>query len=241
MPFSPAMVSQIPRKTQTRRVVTPQPPSPEAVRAKAGDGYHWLAPQSGIPHWRPVGPVWAVRDLMGREPGLRCPYGQPGDRLWVREPWRVGVCADGFSPRELDPRTWKVDNGGLWYDATETEPKHPISERGRYRHARFMPRWASRITLELTAVRVERLHEISEEDVLAEGLRKLSKDGGRTWKFGLADRDGLPGNDDHGWHWREWEVSALAAYRKLWMQINGLASWDANPWVWVLEFGLVTP
>lgn len=228
--FSAPMVSALPRKTQTRRVVKPQPE---------------LVPLESL-HGRPAGSYWWASNVARSMVDLAemrslSPYGMRGDRLWVREPWRVGVCADGFSPRELDPRTWLVDNGGLWYDATETEPTHSISERGRYRHARFMPRWASRITLEVTRVRVERLHEISEQDVLAEGLRKLSKDGGRTWKFGLADRDGLPGNDNHGWHWQEWEVSALNAYRKLWIQINGVASWDANPWVWVLEFGMVTP
>ena len=98
-----------------------------------------------------------------------------------------------------------------------------------------MPRWASRITLEITGIRVERLLEISEEDAKAEGLSAITKDG-TLIKYGIADRDGLPGNDDHGWHWQEFERDPRNAYHKLWEQINGAGSAVANPWVWVIEF-----
>ena len=95
--FSGAMVRAIMdgRKTQTRRVIKPQPPSVDAVRVMSGDGYHWLPPEPGIGAWRPAGAVWAVRDLMGQEPLLRCPYGQPGDRLWVKENFRLRLDQDG--------------------------------------------------------------------------------------------------------------------------------------------------
>lgn len=105
----------------------------------------------------------------------------------------------------------------------------------------FMPRWASRIALEITSVRVERLQDISETDAKDEGLSCLTKDGGRTWKFGIPDRDGLPGNDDDGWHWHEWEVDPRLAYKKLWESINGAGSWAQNPWVWVIGFKRVKP
>jgi len=104
-----------------------------------------------------------------------------------------------------------------------------------------MPRWASRITLEITAVRVERLHDISEADAVAEGLACITKDGDRTRKYGIPDADGMPGTDDHGWPWNEWRSDPREAYRKLWESINGPGSWDLNPWVWVIEFKRVTP
>ncbi len=106
-----------------------------------------------------------------------------------------------------------------------------------------MPRWASRITLEVIGVRVERLQSITEADAVAEGLDALSKDGGQTIKYGIADLDGLPGNDDVGWHWRDWHGDPRVAYRKLWERINGtgswaLKSWAANPWVFVVDFAV---
>jgi hypothetical protein len=80
-----------------------------------------------------------------------------------------------------------------------------------------MPRWASRTLLEVVAVRVERLQEISETDAIAEGL--------------LRDRNGWRGAPDLPWF-----ASPIAAYRSLWESINGAGSWDANPFVWVVEF-----
>ena len=78
-----------------------------------------------------------------------------------------------------------------------------------------MPRWASRITLEITEVRVERLNDISAEDAIAEGLKALTKDR-RMTKYGIPDQDGLPGNDDSGWAWQHWRQSPIDAYQYLW-------------------------
>lgn len=92
----------------------------------------------------------------------------------------------------------------------------------------FMPRWASRITLEVTSVRVERLQDISEADAMAEGITygptfdEEGRSGGYHWDRSREDEDVYP--------------TAVQAYRQLWMGINGPDSWDANPWVWVLEF-----
>lgn len=105
-----------------------------------------------------------------------------------------------------------------------------------------MPRWASRLALEVTGVRVERVQDISEADAMAEGLKGLTKDGSLV-KWGIPDRDGLPGNDDDGWHWKQWESDPRKAYRALWNSINGAKpgrSWEANPWVWVVEFKRVS-
>lgn len=126
----------------------------------------------------------------------RCPYGQPGDRLWVRETWAAPHSCDHLKPSEVGPE-WRR----IHYAATESLGwliKRPSI---------FMPRWASRITLEITGVRVERLQAISEADAKAEGSSLVS------------------GSYSHrGW------------FRELWGEINGPGSWEVNPWVWVVEF-----
>jgi len=98
-----------------------------------------------------------------------------------------------------------------------------------------MPRWASRISLEITGIRVERLQDISEEDAIDEGLKAITKDG-KLIKYGIPDRDGYPGADDFGWNWGDWDKSPVLAYKRLWQSINGKGSWDLNPFVWVIEF-----
>jgi hypothetical protein len=94
-----------------------------------------------------------------------------------------------------------------------------------------MSRWASRITLEITAVRVERLQDISEADARAEGVCELSLQQGEPGAWWTAD----PKNPDIAGR------TAICAYRKLWEKINGPDSWDANPYVWVVEFRQVAP
>jgi hypothetical protein len=160
-----------------------------------------------------------------------CPYGKFGSRLWVREPWRVAACYDDKNGFELEGL---ITARNVQYSVCADQFLHGMAI-GRYRHARFMPRWASRITLEITNVRVERLQDISEADAIAEGLAALTKDGS-TIKYGIPDRDGLPGNDDDGWHWSRWCIDPRLAYQDLWESINGAGSWDANPFVWVIEF-----
>lgn len=227
--FSGPMVRAIleGRKMHTRRVVKPQPPSPEQVRARAGIDYSWIAPSSTrIQHHRPAGPVWAVRELMGREPVLRSPYGQPGDRLWVRESYFGNHFQHPNEPEGEREIHYRAD--GL--------PDFEGEEQFiRWRPSIHMPRWASRITLEVTGVRVERLQDISEDDAIAEGIEGFDQ---RT-----------PGGDDAQDYWRDYlkadqrdesfpwvEGDPRASFRSLWESINGPASWDANPWVWVVEF-----
>lgn len=225
IPFNAAMVCAIldGRKTQTRRIVKPQP-------VANGHGYSqslgilchcdYLPPDClvcGDDHAQP---------FLDR-PEIRCPYGRPGDRLWVRETARVLA----------SPSMGMVC---IRYEADGREAMVPWPERLRpVAPMACVPngchREAARIHLEITGVRVERLLEISEEEAKAEGLSAISKDG-TLIKYGIADRDGLPGNDDHGWHWQEWERDPRNAYHKLWEQINGAGSAVANPWVWVVEF-----
>ena len=129
-----------------------------------------------------------------------CPYGQPGgDRLYVRETWAAPHAYDHLPPR-LIPQDARIH-----YAATE--------DRGGllWRPSIHMPRWASRITLEVTGVRVERLQSCREVDAIAEGA---------PWAACGAPQGG----------------SHKAGFAQLWEQINGDGSWEANPWLWVIEF-----
>ena len=128
---------------------------------------------------------------------IDCPYGKPGDKLWCRETW---------APHSDMPRSaiYRCDRGGDYQDN--------VTPNFRWRPSIFMPRWASRILLEITAVRVERLQDISEEDAKAEGSAPL--DDSEVGRFGPF----------------------VTEYRTLWESINGQGSWEANPWVWVIEF-----
>ena len=139
----------------------------------------------------------------------RCPYGQAGDQLWVREAFSGPHCMDSSAGCKAVPPSKWGDGSRIWYwaDGNPTE-----GDWTRPRPSIHMPRWASRILLEITAVRVERLQDISETDAEAEGIQEIVDAG--------VDHDGTPRD----------------AYRALWEQINGADSWSANPWVWVVEF-----
>lgn len=137
---------------------------------------------------------------------IRCPYGQPGDFLWVRETWREWsdaawhYAADGtVLPKQRDRDL-----------AAFLAQRAPFTwESYRWRPSIHMPRAASRLTLEVTGVRVERLHQISRGDAMAEGCPFANMQDGE---------------------------SPVRWYEYLWRAINGPDSWDANPWVWVVEF-----
>lgn len=164
-----------------------------------------------------------------------------GDTLWVRETWGTIQACDHMKPRDVPV------NSAVGYLATQDIMTWCQTgcdgAAGKWRPSIFMPRWASRISLRVTAVRMERLQDISEEDAKAEGLSTLTKDGGRLFKWGIPDRDGLPGNDDDGWPWHEWEVDPRKAYRKLWDSINAARGhgWDTNPLVKVITSERITP
>ena len=215
-------------KTQTRRVVKPQPPGDyDSLLVDAI--YPVVIDRNGDD--QPGAERYGVTTNNG-EWCLPCPYGQPGDRLWVREAWGAHFIWDDVPPSEI-PNDGKEC---LFYRADGfSTGRCSQTQRDKWRPSIHMPRWASRITLEIISVRVERLHDISEADAVAEGLAALTKDG-RTIKYGIPDSDGLPGTDDSGWPWQNWHLNAVGAYRHLWESINGPGSWDANPWVWVVEF-----
>lgn len=154
------------------------------------------------------------------------PYGQPGDRLWVREPWRIV----GESP---DDALDMFDRDDVQYRADDDQ-----SYIDTYRPSIYMPRWASRITLEITAVRVERLRDISEADAMAEGIERGQDFQG--WYRGPLSGDSA-GLEQAGRDFKIPTAFPKLAYRALWESINGPTSWDANPWVWVIEFKRAQP
>ncbi len=193
-------------KTQTRRVVKPVPDweNPQPCCAETSEGFQGPINRS---MWSSGG-TWTED-----EDPRRCPYGQPGDQLWVREAWAHTVVLGNPVTvyRAEDNRT---DYGGPWKPSIH------------------MPRWASRITLEITGVRVERLQDISEQDARAEGCSEDDK-----IRNALVD----PVTGKVSVEWEERAGSAREAFCNLWQHINRRrydepTSWEENPYVWVVEF-----
>jgi hypothetical protein len=124
--------------------------------------------------------------------------------------------------------------GGIWFN----DGTHKPSWAGKTRLARFFPGslYSLAPQIHILDARPEWLHDITQADVLAEGLRQITKDNGRTWKYGLADTDGLPGNDNFGWFWDEWCTDAREAYFKLWDTLHGPGHAATTPLVWRYEF-----
>lgn len=192
------------RKTQTRRLVKP---------VRGYERHNICRPDlAALAH-----EVWWHGEFERVGVMQSCPFGQPGDRLWVRE----SICQSSAL---------------LSYAAGGPVSNHIWPWDRPSRPSIHMPRWASRLTLVVTDVRVERLQDISEEDAQAEGLKFLSKDGGRVWKWGIPDRDGWPGTDDDGWPWHMWCVGHRPAFAALWDRLHGADAWARNPWVWALTF-----
>lgn len=154
---------------------------------------------------------------LGAASTVLCPYGQSGDRLWVKETW-ADVRGRGFD-NDLFPV-------GVGYRAgCDSESLKIAKEYGvNWKPSIFMPRWASRITLEIVGVRVERLQDITPEDVAAEGIKKIYQ--GKELAGWLGPFNGHDFPYSH----------ASEAYSALWDSINGNGAWAQNPWVWVISF-----
>lgn len=206
------------QKTQTRRIVKPQP---------VGDPWFWEGDEKDpIPQWfdgfeRGRDSVGAPIEEVNKP--MRSPYGQPGDRIWVRENIRAEVVNGVRGVRYLaDNAFGKCGTDAQW------------EKLAAYRGGRLqavpsihMPRWAARYVSDVTEVRVERLQDISEEDARAEGVEEWAKS-----EDGFAALRGLG-----------FAISTAPRFlfQRLWTSIYGAESWDANPWVWVTSFKLVTP
>lgn len=212
--FSPAMACALleGRKSQTRRMVEPQP------QPNGGKGLHPVEP-----YHTPQGKwTWVLSGTgMGDgTSGQYCRYGEPGDVLWVKEAWRTEPKHDKLRPSEISPGSPILHSAG-------TGLTFPSPLWGRSRHGRYMPRWASRLTLELTDVRVERLQAITEADAIAEGIEPVLTGAGERCGWLDYEHTG-PGT---GYY-----LEAVNSYDSLWESIHGAGSWEANPWVWVLTF-----
>ncbi|GAB5434753.1 MAG: hypothetical protein EpisKO_41230 [Epibacterium sp.] len=210
--FSAPMVQAILReirapgtgKTQTRRVLKTQP-APEGYTATTrlvdyyGDG------RLGMAMEKP-----GYSDLI-------LPVGyQPGQRLWVRETWTTGAHLDHVRPRDISPEQ------SIGYVANENEGPW----LGKLRPSIFMPRWASRITLEVTDVRVQRLHEISESDAMTEGAGMYVPGHGFVTNEEVQTDPGLANF-----------ISYRMGFESLWDSLNAdRAPWASNPWVVAISF-----
>lgn len=160
-----------------------------------------------------------------------CPYGQPGDRLWVRETWQGPIMGGDEFENEYrdDPAKFQTPEH-CFYAADGGSPPEFVDAddnlRCCWRPSIHMPRWACRIVLEIVSVRVERLQGISEEDAIAEGIKRHP-----------SCTNGWLRGPIHG-DQNIVDITAFPrlAFRSLWESINGPESWNANPWVWCITF-----
>lgn len=205
------------RKTQTRRIMKVQPESnhlgllliTDSTKRSDIGKYHWAESNATGNH---------VRSKL-----FSCPFGAVGDRIWVRETW-----SSDFANYYPNDRVWYAADNNRRLDIEVVDgvrgiysPESDVHAPFRWQPSIHMPRWASRILLEITDVRVERLNAISEEDARAEGII----DGGclncgEPEPYGCANP----------------EPDATDAFAYLWQSIYGQESWNANPWVWVISF-----
>lgn len=211
------------RKTQTRRPIKwKQTRFTEIGEREDGSKWQWSEDaEHACDFWHP------------------CPFGAVGDRIWVRETWAIlgnedGCCIDWEEKLcKEDERSaariyrascdQKPGNYGLWSIPDDADWKPHTKDyqyEGTWRPSIHMPRWASRILLEITDVRVERLNAINEHDAQAEGVARLR---GGFWKHYQ------PG-------WTQHQLSARGSFVTLWKSIYGEESWNSSPWVWVIEF-----
>jgi hypothetical protein len=201
------------RKTQTRRVV------------KAADGAAGFHKEWDI-KGEEIFVVLGEKDHTGMNPvlgALACPHGAVGDRIWVRETWQ-GPLVDFERSDDLlrNPEKYEKPKNCVYKADGVPAPEFFDADdnlRCCWRPSIHMPRWASRITLEITGVRAERLNSISEEDAKAEGMELTG------WRPTYSDPD------SGGEVWTPYDNFA-----QLWESIYGEGSWKENPWVWVIEF-----
>lgn len=196
--FSSEMVKAIldGRKTQTRRIIKGVASLqfeineyPSGCRIETDGDFWWASYSHRI--------------------GLSCPYGVVGDRLWVRETWATDSVVDDEPPRNL------TDDFPVWWKAngdSRTNRHQVCAVAGKWRSPYHMPKWAARIWLEITNIRVERVQEISEEDALADG----------GWEYKSCPAHKAP----------------ILSFHILWDSLNAKRgySWEKNPWVWVIDF-----
>ncbi|GLY59315.1 phage-like protein [Pectobacterium carotovorum subsp. carotovorum] len=197
------------RKTQTRRIIKPQPFDRSQYRRD-----HQIEIISGrAENGDEVDGLYAYTKSTGGTWDAKCPFGQPGDRLWVRETY-----SPDFANYYPNNRFWYASDNDRKSDIEVVDgvrgiysPESDVHVPFRWRPSIHMPRYASRILLEITDVRVEKLKHILRDGIIAEGYP--------------AER-AIDGGDYDPFLW----------YRDLWESLYGDGSWQKNPWVWVIEF-----
>lgn len=229
IPFKDEMVRAIldGRKTQTRRVMKVRP---------------WPDALVTVEHYHPTvidrhGDMHPGKETFGAhwddgEYGLKSPYGEPGDLLWVRETCWAESTFDGDGVRYPADHAWRIientqEASEAWCKLARYGGDAALDNQtntGMRVPPTHMPRWASRITLRITDIRAERLQDISEDDAKAEGVSPswLDEDDNDTVRYRQPPT------------WRR-------GFARLWHEINGPGAWDENPWVWVVSFERVKP
>jgi hypothetical protein len=213
------------RKTQTRRIMKVQP-----VPSKTRESDFWFSCNKtrSMVHVSDFIPGNCANLPDAHEYfSMCCPFGAVGDRLWVRETFRVHSRAT-----DVATLVYRASERQSWTQQTHRVPvvncNKPVSPEN-WTPSIHMPRWASRITLEITGVRVERLQDISESDAVAEGIEPLPHDPDLPKMyheyFPVGIKNGL-----------RCTMSASNSFRGLWESLSGKGRWQANPWVWVIEF-----
>lgn len=197
------------QKTQTRRIMKVQPVLNGSFYEVYGAG--WSKGVKSVPV------------VHGHSLSNNCPFGIVGDRIWVRETWQ-GPLVDFEHSDDLlrNPEKYeKPENCVYAADGVPAPEFYDADDNLRccWRPSIHMPRWASRILLEITNVRVERLNDISEQDAIAEGIERYNDDGIVYYgPYGKGD------------------CRPERAFSDLWKSIYGDENWEKNPWVWVIEF-----
>jgi hypothetical protein len=213
---------------QFRRVVKPQPPS--NIETK----FPYARVRGNYANWHGSKyqdiPMWLYT--------IKCPYGQPGDRMWVRESWwqvpepTLRQLRDGADtwPRPTGPHEERVA-----YAVDDQIPGRTLGWGDDYREwgwklksSIHMPRWASRITLEITDVRVQRVQEISYKDAQAEGCNPPE-----VRQFSLYGADAVERK-------KIYDIHAELGFRPVWDSIHGPGAWELNDWVWATSFKVVS-
>jgi hypothetical protein len=206
------------RKTQTRRVVKAQP-------KHTGHGATFLFDRGSSTQY-----YWIPNDISIRDTSRltleQCPYGKPGDRLWVKEAYYAWGKWVHNGKTKSGRQAWKfVQVGTSIRYMDENKPSKTAKRDGEcgwvYRHGRFMPKKHSRQTVEITDVRAHRLQEISEEDAKAEGVEPF-----RT--------KGTPA--EIAWYAESHPDGYRTNFPLVWDSINERDAWDSNPWVWAITF-----
>jgi hypothetical protein len=213
--FSSEMVREIlkGRKTQTRRVIKPQPIMQ----------YPWYDCSDGLQFWTDS----PNQGEKGNPEFRKVPYGKKGDRLWVRETW---------AHDDMDCKDVRCGNRDhIWWKANEKKiVADSFAGSAHWRPSIHMPRWASRITLEVVKIRVERLQDISRDDAMFEGVQVVN-----PYKIEPDLPPGFPAAfRDYSDPKNFFTADPVASFRSLWDSINDKRGfgWSSNPWVWVIDF-----